>query len=62
MSPADYDAVAKIFADANENMKQGEIISRAELFEFISTNMSILFEKNNPRFDTKRFLKACKVI
>lgn len=62
MTPADYDAVAKIFANASDKMDKGEISSRGILFVDISTELGLLFQKSNPKFDQKRFLKACKVI
>ena len=62
MTPRDYEAVAKIFANASDKMDKGEITSRGELFENISGQLSILFKESNPNFDPKRFLKACKVV
>ena len=61
MTPKDYDAVAEIFATASDKMDKGEINNCGELFENISEELSSLFQENNPNFDTKRFLKACKV-
>lgn len=61
MTHKDYKAIASVFFDYRKNF--ADLINVNEAVDLtvqcIAARLAVMLAKDNPRFDTKRFLTAC---